>query len=66
MIWTVRHEMTLEVSPEAHIWSCPECGRREQVWPEFKLLVRGDEQAAHFGSAGGLNVTQIVVEEKKI
>ncbi len=43
MEWILRHEMVLEVTPGTQIWMCPECGKRVRVYPDYKVLVRGDQ-----------------------
>jgi len=33
-------------------WTCPECGREIVLVPKYKVLVKGDESAAHQGMSG--------------
>ena len=65
-VWTVLHEMTPEIiSDDEEIWNCSECGRRLQFVPDFEILMPGDEQVAHFGSAGGLRIAGLSVSQKE-
>jgi hypothetical protein len=56
------HEMTRTRTLERGVeeWSCTQCGRRLRLRrpPAFEKIVLdpGDEQAAHVGGAGGLEV----------
>ena len=45
------HEMTF--TPKTYTWTCPECGRKVQVEP-FKIIAKGNQDAVHQGSVGGL------------
>ena len=42
------------------IWICPHCGYQVKVVP-FKILVRGDRTATHYGSAGGVQITGVKI-----
>ena len=65
MIWKVAHHMNPLVSDDlakqdrGEIWVCQDCPRRIQVWPEYKVMERGDLNAIHFGSRNGLRITSI-------
>jgi hypothetical protein len=63
------HQMVLEeVHPSGEeTWNCPTCGRRLSViWePKFKkrVLAHGDENAAHAGSKGSLQIESTKVPD---
>lgn len=61
--WTVLHKMHYEIDGETATWACDDCPKRVQVWPEYRVLERGDQAAVHVGSSGGLQIVGIQVTQ---
>ena len=64
-----QHDMILEKTHDsgAEEWSCPTCGRKMLVqWsPDFKRIVleKGNDEAIHNGSKGGLKMGQTIISQ---
>ena len=61
--WTVLHKMHYEVDDGTAIWTCADCPKRVQVWPEYKVLEQGDTTVVHAGSSGGLQIVGVQVTQ---
>ena len=63
--WVEVHKMKWSFDGKVAKWTCEECGREVQIYPVFKVLVRGDRAAVHDGSIGGVQITGLKVEQKQ-
>jgi hypothetical protein len=60
------HRLDCTASPSGFVLECeePECGRRlviDRNRREMVIIDHGDQHAQHFGSMGGIEVTQVTV-----
>lgn len=64
------HEMVLEMTHPSGMqgWYCPTCGRRILLLVppnnEMVIVERGDQDASHSGSTGGLRIGPVQVAER--
>lgn len=61
--WQVLHVCSLDETQDPPVWVCPECSYRREV--NGKRLDKGDQNAIHTGSHGGLTIASVEIKQNE-